>query len=243
MDTTEVHCSQHLAGVEPRHENLTDSIKGMLNVTTYTQNESHHPVMEVKGLSGGPGDTLLFKDLDLSLPPGISALLGDEGSGKTSLLRLLSGDLPAQSGQLQLRGGGATLFPPQPGAVFWTDLRLPRHDEETPGQYWATLAPFWPAWSEKVLNIGINALQITPHLDKRLNMLSTGSRRKVGLVAALACGATATLLDQPFVSLDQTSIRVLQEMLSDTYQGAERACLIADYEEPAHLRLAAVLQL
>jgi ABC-type taurine transport system ATPase subunit len=74
-------------------------------------------------------------------------------------------------------------------------------------------------------------------------MLSTGSRRKVGLVAALACGATATLLDQPFVSLDQTSIRVLQEMLSDTYQDAERACLIADYEEPAHLRLAAVLQL
>ena len=104
MDTTEVHCSQHLAGVEPRHENLTDSIKGMLNVTTYTQNESHHPVMEVKGLSGGPGDTLLFKDLDLSLPPGISALLGDEGSGKTSLLRLLTGLTSPESGEVLWSG-------------------------------------------------------------------------------------------------------------------------------------------
>lgn len=86
-------------------------------------------------------------------------------------------------------------------------------------------------------------MQLTPHLDKRLNMLSTGTRRKVGLVAALASGAVVTLLDQPFVSLDQASIRTLQEMLSDTYQDAARACLIAAYEKPPHMPLAAVIQL
>jgi ABC-type multidrug transport system ATPase subunit len=101
----------------------------------------------------------------------------------------------------------------------------------------------WPGWSEDTQNELITALQLTPHLDKRLNMLSTGSRRKVGLVAALASGATVTLLDQPFVSLDANSIRVLQEILRDTCQGPDRACLIADYETPAHLTLAAVLQL
>jgi ABC-type multidrug transport system ATPase subunit len=101
----------------------------------------------------------------------------------------------------------------------------------------------WPAWSEDTQNALVTALQLTPHLDKRLNMLSTGSRRKVGLVAALASGATVTLLDQPFVSLDASSIRVLQEVLSDTFRGPDRACLIADYETTVHLTLAAVLQL
>jgi ABC-type multidrug transport system ATPase subunit len=215
----------------------------MMISTTFMQTETPHPVMQVKGLSGGPGDLQLFNGLDLSIPPGVCALLGDEGCGKTSLLRLLSGDLVAQSGQLRVLGVEASLSAPPPGAVFWTDLRLPQHDENTPGQCWAALAPMWPAWSEDTQNAWVTALQLTPHLDKRLNMLSTGSRRKVGLVAALASGATVTLLDQPFVSLDATSIRVLQELLRDTFRGSDRACLIADYETPAHLTLAAVLQL
>jgi ABC-type multidrug transport system ATPase subunit len=211
--------------------------------TTFLQTDMPHPVMQVQGLSGGPGEILLFKAFNLCLPPGVSALLGDEGSGKTSLLRLLSGDLIAQAGQLRVLGVDAPLSPPQPGAVFWTDLRLPRNDEDTPGQCWAALAPFWPAWSEDTQNALVTALQLTHHLDKRLNMLSTGSRRKVGLIAALASGATVTLLDQAFVSLDATSIRVLQEILSDNFRGPQRACLIADYEKPTHLPLAAVHQL
>jgi len=207
------------------------------------QEAMRHPVMQVKGLSGGPGDLCLFKELDLSIPPGVSALLGDEGSGKTSLLRLLSGDLPRQSGQLAVLGADISGPEPQQGAVFWMDLRLPLHDERTPGQCWEALAPKCPAWSPTAQQSWIRALQLTPHLDKRLNMLSTGTRRKVGLVAALASGAAVTLLDQPFVSLDQASIRILQEMLSDTYQDTQRACLLADYEQPLHMPLAAVFQL
>jgi ABC-type proline/glycine betaine transport system ATPase subunit len=65
----------------------------------------------------------------------------------------------------------------------------------------------------------------------------------VGLVAALASGATVTLLDQPFVSLDQTSIRNLQVFLANLGLNPGRVWLIADYEKPAHLPLASVLQL
>lgn len=215
----------------------------MLISTVYPSKHASDTVLQITGLSGGPGKRPLFSDLDLRLPSGICALLGDEGVGKTSLMRLMAGDLVATSGQMHLMGVETPLSPPPLGAVIWKDLRLPLHDEDSPQQCWAALAPQWPAWSEDTQKALANALQLTPHLDKRLNMLSTGSRRKVGLVAALASGATVTLLDQPFVSLDQTSIRVLQDILSDTYRDPKRTCLIADYEQPSHLTLATVLQL
>jgi ABC-type multidrug transport system ATPase subunit len=211
--------------------------------TLRPQTETFNPLMEVRGLNGGPDSLLIFKDMDLRLPAGLSALLGDEGSGKTSLLRLLSGDLVAKSGELRVLGVDVPLSTPTPRWVFWTDLRLPMSDESTPGQCWEAFAKNWPTWSEASQNALAKALQLTPHLDKRLNMLSTGSRRKVGLVAALASGAKVTLLDQPFVSLDQASIRVFKEILTNLGRDPQRAYLIADYEKPADMPLAAVLAL
>jgi ABC-type multidrug transport system ATPase subunit len=196
--------------------------------------------MSVIGLSGGPGEKPLFYDLALQLPAGVSALLGDEGVGKTCLMRLLSGDLPATAGQLRLTCEVAPLTLPRPSAVFWTDLRLPLHDNDTPPQCWAQLRESLANWSDETQNVLTEALQLSPHLNKKLNMLSTGTRRKVGLVASLASGATVTLLDQPFVALDQDSIRSLQSFLAQLDQCPGRAWLIADYDKPAHVPLASV---
>lgn len=215
----------------------------MLRQTFDPLHPSTQTVLNVAGLSGGPADLPLFYDLALQLPAGVSALLGDEGVGKTSLMRLLSGDLVPTAGQLRLTGDEAPLALPQASLVFWTDLRLPTHEHDTPSHCWAHFQAACPAWSNDTQKGLIEVLQLSPHLDKRLNMLSTGSRRKVGLVAALASGATVTLLDQPFVSLDQTSIRNLQSFLAKLCQHPNRAWLIADYEKPAHLPLASVLQL
>lgn len=201
------------------------------------------PVLQVNGLCGGPGEMPLFQQLALQLPPGVSALLGDEGMGKTSLMRLISGDISPTEGLVQLTDMTTPLSLPQPSAIFWIDLRLPLHENDTPAQCWAHLRASLPAWSHEIQNELIDLLQLTPHLDKSLNMLSTGSRRKVGLIAALASGATVTLLDQPFVSLDQASIRSLQIFLNQLGQNPHRAWLIADYEKPAYLPMASVLQL
>jgi ABC-type multidrug transport system ATPase subunit len=200
-------------------------------------------VLKVTGLCGGPGDRPLFNDIDLQLPSGVSALLGDEGVGKTSLMRLLSGHLLPTAGQMHISGDDSHVLRNRPSAVFWTDLRLPLHESDTPEQCWAVFRSSSPGWCTETQKELIETLQLTPHLEKKLNMMSTGSRRKVGLVAALASGATVTFLDQPFVSLDQVSIRNLKSFLAQAAQNSERAWLIADYEEPAHLPLASVLQL
>jgi ABC-type multidrug transport system ATPase subunit len=81
------------------------------------------------------------------------------------------------------------------------------------------------------------------HRHKPLYMLSTGSRRKVGLIAALASGASVTLLDQPFSALDQRSVLTIKAFLKEAAHAATRAWIVADYEAPNDLPLARVLQL
>ncbi len=68
-----------------------------------------------------------------------------------------------------------------------------------------------------------------------MHMLSAGSRRKVGLVAAAASGAALTLLDTPFAALDVASGRVLAELLAEAADDAGRAWVVADHGLPPAL--------
>jgi hypothetical protein len=52
-------------------------------------------------------------------------------------------------------------------------------------------------------------------MDKKLFMLSTGSKRKVWLAAGFASGADLLLLDEPFAALDAPSIAFVKELLQD----------------------------
>lgn len=154
-----------------------------------------------------------FKGLRISV--GLNAVTGDEGSGKTRLLRELS-----------------ELHPD----AFWLDLKLPECNFQTPLEVWAYWRNRCPRWHEALCLDLCEALDLRPHLDKRLDMLSTGSRRKVALIALLASGARITCLDQPFVALDQASIRVLCEFLNDMADNTSRAWLIGDYEADTRLQ-------
>ena len=189
--------------------------------------------LQAHNLSGGPAAQAVFQDLDFSWPAGLSWVCGDEGCGKTTLLRLLAGDLQPLSGTIQT----------PPGGVFWADLKGPEHDQTTVQACWDQLQTRYPQWNSELLQDLSEALDMERHRHKPLYMLSTGSRRKVMLVAALASGATVTLLDQPFVSLDQVSIRLIKDFLGEAAAQTDRAWIVADYEAPRDLPLASVLQL
>jgi len=98
-------------------------------------------------------------------------------------------------------------------------------------------------WNDELLQDLTQELDMHRHLDKRLNMLSAGSRRKVMVIAALASGAAVTLLDQPFAALDLASMRIIQEFLHEAAEHPSRAWIVADYEAPHDLPLARVLNL
>lgn len=150
----------------------------------------------------------------LQLLPGLTAVVGDEGSGKTHLLRALTSARPD---------------------ALWLDLRLPEHDQHTPRQFWRDLQAKRPHWQADWQDDLTEALRLGEHLDKALYMLSTGSRRKVALVGLLASGAALTCLDQPFAALDLASVRVLRDVLQDMAEHPTRAFWVADHEADADM--------
>ncbi len=165
------------------------------------------------------------------LPPGLIAVTGGEQSGKTSLLRRLSGDLPA------LPDAAAH------ADARWLDLALPAQDEHTAQQVWQALQARSPRWSAALHQDLVEALGMLPHAEKKLFMLSTGSRRKVALVGLLACGATVTCLDQPYAALDRASVRVVRAFLQDMANHASRSWVVADYAADPELPWQRVISL
>ena len=173
-----------------------------------------------KQVLNAPDTTPLLHWQGLCFLPGLNAVTGDEGSGKTRLLRELGTSMPD---------------------ALWLDLRLPEHDDQTPEEVWSALQSQQPGWNTSLQADLTDALQLQPHLGKRLYMLSAGSRRKVALVGLLASGATLTCLDQPYAALDLASVRVLREFLQDMADHPSRGWVVADYETDPELSWANVI--
>ncbi len=189
--------------------------------------------MQVHNLTfAWPGQPPLFNHLSITVPPGVTWLGGDEGTGKTTLLRLMAGELKPQTGTLNASG-----------TVFWVNPRADGCDALTPGQCFDRMAQQHPALGRTVLDDLVRELDLAQHMAKRMDMLSTGSRRKVWLAAGFASGAALTLLDQPFAALDKTSMGVITELLQEAASHPERAWVVADYVAPADVPLSGQVKL
>ena len=179
-----------------------------LRASDLTFSHGHHTVL-------GP--------LNFSVGPGLTWICGGDGKGKTTLLRLMAGRLQPTAGTLIL----------DVKPVFDDGCTDPSLNETVAQNWLADLQPRFPEWDHAVqLHLG-QALGLADHLHKPLFMLSAGSRRKVGLLAAVASGAPLTLLDLPFAALDAPSCRVLTQVLQGASTSHARAWVVADYEPPA----------
>lgn len=184
----------------------------------------------------------LFNALSATLTPGVTLVQGGDGSGKTTLLKLLAGALQPTAGGVDWHAIIATPGHRAP-QVFWADPRLDVHDALPVADYLAVQRQQFIGFDEALLADLLVGCRLEAHLHKPLFMLSTGSRRKVLLAAALASGAALTLMDEPFAALDAPSIRCLTDALRLTASDTARICVIADYVKPVGVPLAAVIDL
>lgn len=171
-----------------------------------------------------PGHTL-FAGLSFAIGPGLTLLRGGDGRGKTTLLRLIAREIAPKAGRIECDAA----------PVFFETPADPAHDDVVVRDWLAARQQRFSGWRADLAAGLIEDFGLAEHLAKPMYMLSTGSRRKVWLVAASACEAQVTLLDMPFAALDGPSGRRLADILADAAARADRAWVVADYDLPASL--------
>lgn len=201
-------------------------------------------ILQLQDLSFAyPAQPALASHWSVSIGAGVTLLHGDTGSGKSTLLRVLAGTVPA-SGRLIL---GGVRLDDDPGAyrrqLFFCDPATDAFDQLTARQCTASLTADDTHFGARQWSALVDGFALTPHLDKPLYMLSTGSKRKVLLAAALASGRALVLLDEPTGGLDAASVRCLWQALARLAQHADRAIVIASAERIDQIPLAGTLEL
>lgn len=186
-------------------------------------------MVSARGLCFGYPGRALARDASHEWTAGLHLLQGDEGTGKTSWLKVLAGQLALQSGELRLAAG------PLPAhEIFWQDpraeldavLRECRMDDWVAGQ-----AARYPRWSQPAWEAHAGALNLLGHGHKPLRGLSAGSLRKLWLAAGWASGAALTLVDEPLAALDLPAVRHVQQALAG-FAWRHQALRVAAGEPP-----------
>jgi ABC-type multidrug transport system ATPase subunit len=204
----------------------------------------HAALLQVRDLCFSHPGRALFSHWSADVPAGVSLVRGDDGTGKSTLLRLLAGQLPVDTGELSIQGQSLHDAPAAYRAqVFFTEPRTEAFDALTPLQFFEAQRLRYPGFDTRALDWLVEGLALDEQMGKQLFMLSTGSKRKVFLAAAFASGAALTLLDMPFAALDKASIGCVMDELQKASTHTGRAWVMADYAAPAGLQLASVIDL
>jgi len=165
-------------------------------------------VVEARGLKKAFGDTVLFDDLNFTLPPaGIVGVIGPNGAGKTTTFRLITGQEQPDGGTLKL---GQTV---QVGYVDQSrdalDPNKSVYDEITDGLDELEMGKRTVASRAYVSWFNFKGGQ----QQRKVGTLSGGERNRVHLAKLLRKGSNLLLLDEPTNDLDVDTLRALEEAL------------------------------
>jgi ABC-2 type transport system ATP-binding protein len=160
------------------------------------------PAIQVDRLAKSYGSKQVLQNCSLSIPSGQTfALLGCNGAGKTTMIRILLGLIPANSGSVRVGGVDPAIDP----LSVRTHVGYLAEDQTmygwmTPIELCRFLAPFYLTWDMKWARDNLDRFGIPLHV--RIGRLSKGQSVKLGLVVALAHRPPIVILDDPAMGLD-----------------------------------------
>jgi ABC-2 type transport system ATP-binding protein len=181
------------------------------------------------GLTKYYGQRAVVDTLDLRVPEGsVYGLLGRNGSGKSTTIKMLLGLVHPDRGRAELLGENVATLPPT------TKTRIAYIAEGHPFLRWMTVAEavrftraFYPHWNQELLD------QILDHfaLPRRakIRRLSNGQRAQVSLALAVAPDPELLILDDPTLGLDTVVRRDFLESLIQIIQRQGRTILISSH--------------
>jgi len=160
------------------------------------------------------GQRRVFAGLSFRLPPGGALVLtGANGSGKTSLLRLLAGLILPAAGRLVW---GSAPIEHDPAAHRARLHYLGHQDGVKPDLTPRETLAFWAAlrgFRTPRLDEALGAFALAPVADWPCRWLSAGQRRRLALARLCATAAPLWLLDEPISALDQDNQTRLEEVI------------------------------
>lgn len=185
----------------------------------------HSWYLNVQSLTCRYGEVALFTDLDFTVKPGtLLQIVGRNGAGKSSLLKILAGILPPASGQAMWRHDHQKTEDNQVQMVYMGHEAMLVHGL-TVGEALRRL----PALLGRPLHDSIEAILTAAGLrayrDWPVEVLSAGQKKRLTLTTLLTTLADAWLLDEPFTALDPWhSASIQQSMQAYLQQGGLIVC-------------------
>ncbi|MEE4637651.1 MAG: metal ABC transporter ATP-binding protein [Wenzhouxiangella sp.] len=189
------------------------------------------PAVQVEGLSVAYGSALALDKVDLILPAGqLISVVGPNGAGKSTLLRALVGSLEPVAGTVRIFGVdaehqrrlGQIAYMPQQEQVDW-DFPLSVRDVVMSGRFgrmrieggvrrFLPMA-LAPQRHRNAVSQALEAVDMHQDINRSIDTLSGGQRKRVLLARALAQDARLLLLDEPLVGVDQRSEALIMAVL------------------------------
>jgi ABC-2 type transport system ATP-binding protein len=161
-----------------------------------------NPAIRVDGLVKRFGKTEVLRGIELAVPEGaIYALVGANGAGKTTMIKLLMNILRPSEGRAEVLGMDARKVA---GAAFerigYVSENQELPDTMTVGELMEFMRPFYPRWDRGLE--GELVRQFDLPLERKLKHLSRGMRMKAAFASSLAYRPKLIVLDEPFTGLD-----------------------------------------
>ena len=187
-----------------------------------------------RGVSRNFGARPAVRELDLEIATGtVFGLLGPNGSGKTTTVRLLLGLLRPHGGTLRVcgldpvpdgervRARTGVLFD-QPGLyerlTAWQNLELA-----------GRIARLDPAERRRRVEAGLRRVDLWDRRAERVSGFSKGMRQKLGIARALLAEPDLLILDEPTSGLDPVNIKMLRDLLLGLAQEGRRTILLCTH--------------
>lgn len=176
-------------------------------------------MLEAAGLQCVRGERTLFNGLDITLRGGeLLRIAGANGSGKTSLLRILCGLLAPAEGSVRWQGNDIRRL----REAFWSELVYVGHanaikDDLTAAENLAIACALrGQRTSAGRLRAALERLGVAANEREPTRVLSQGQRRRVALARlALSPQAPLWVLDEPFTALDTDAVGTVRELIAE----------------------------
>jgi len=188
------------------------------------------PALQTRGLMKRFGPLHAVRDLNLSLPSGsLCALLGPNGSGKTTALRLLLGLLQSDSGEAEVLGRSTR----QLKADIFEEVGYVAEGQEYPG--WMTAEGLfgycrrvYPGWDQNFCDRIVRDFDIPTRM--RIDRCSRGQRMKILLVSSIAYRPKLLIMDEPFSGLDPVHREEFGEAILGIAEAGDWSMLVSSHD-------------